>query len=216
MNIDWNEYVGKKFNRLTVLRIAGINKYNRVIYECQCDCGRKKHAEASKVKNGALKSCGCLQSEVVGKNFEIHGLTNTRLFRIWQSMKARCYDPNHSRYYAYGARGITVCEEWLHDFQAFYDWAIANGYADNLSIDRKDVNGNYEPSNCKWSTDIEQANNTTRNRYVTYRGVTMTAAEWARHFGFNYKYFHEKLKDCNWSIADLLEIPYFKEKVKCS
>ena len=214
MRVDWEIYIGKKFNNLLVLNIAGRNKYNRPLYECQCDCGNKIIVEATKVKNGATKSCGCLQRKVARKHLETHGLTNTRLYRIWNSMKARCYDCNNSRFYAYGEKGVAVCDEWKGDFQSFYDWAMSNGYSENLSIDRIDVNGNYEPSNCKWSTNIEQANNTTRNRYITYQGITMTVSEWARHFGFNYKYFHEKLKKCNWSIENLLEIPYFKEKLK--
>lgn len=214
MGTDWNKYVGRKFNCLTVLRIAGKNKYNRPIYECQCECGKKTLIEATKVKNGVIKSCGCLQRKMAGKHLEKHGLSKTRIYTIWNSMKARCYDHNNSRFYAYGAKGIAVCNEWREDFQAFYDWAMANGYHDDLSIDRKNVNGNYEPSNCRWSTDVEQANNTTRNRYVTYQGKTMTVSEWARHFGFNYKYFYEKLKKCDWTMEKLLEIPYFKEKLK--
>lgn len=212
---NWEELVGRKFNRLTVLRIAGKNKYNRPMVERSCDCGNKIITEATRVKNGVTKSCGCLQSEFASNQFKTHGLTNTRLYRIWQSMISRCENKNNNRYYAYGRRGIRVCDDWRNDFMAFYNWAMENGYRDNLTIDRKDNDKDYSPRNCKWSTSYEQANNKRTNRTVEYKGVRKNVKQWVNYFGFNYKYFHEKLKKCEWSIEKLLEIPYFKEKLSC-
>ena len=127
----------------------------------------------------------------------------------------RCENPKNNRFYSYGAKGIKVCEKWRNDFQSFYDWAIANGYSDELSIDRIDVNGDYEPSNCKWSTAKEQANNKTNSRLIEYLGETKNAKQWADFFGFNYKYFHENLKKNNWDMEIVLNKPYYKEKLKC-
>ena len=127
----------------------------------------------------------------------------------------RCEKPKCVGFDNYGARGIKVCEEWRNDFQSFYDWAIANGYSDELSIDRIDVNGNYEPSNCRWATTKEQANNKTNSRLIEYLGETKNARQWADFFGFNYKYFHENLKKNNWDMESVLNKPYFKEKLQC-
>ena len=108
-----------------------------------------------------------------------HGLTNTRIFRIWSGMKCRCYSKNFQAYKLYGGRGIKMCEEWKDDVVAFKNWAYSHGYKDNLSIDRIDCNGNYEPSNCRWSTQKEQTNNLRRNIKITYNGFTHTISEWS-------------------------------------
>lgn len=106
-----------------------------------------------------------------------------RLNSIWHNMKTRCYNPNVPNYGYYGGRGISVCEEWRNSFQAFYEWAVENGYRDDLTIDRIDMNGNYEPSNCRWVDMYVQNNHSRRNHLVTHNGETKTAAEWARQYG---------------------------------
>ena len=118
-------------------------------------------------------------------------------------MKNRCYRPKTQSYKSHGARGVTVCDEWLHDFQAFYDWAMANDYADNLTIDRIDVNGNYEPSNCRWTTPKEQANNTRRNRLITYNGKKQTLQQWADEIGIKRQTIEKRLER-GWSIENSL------------
>jgi len=116
----------------------------------------------------------------------VHGLRNTRQYNIWQAMIQRCYNPNTKYYELYGGKGISVCEEW-HDFKAFYDWAMAKGYDESLSIDRKDGNLNYDPFNCKWSTLKEQSNNTNRNVYITVEGQTMTMKQWSEKLNIKYQ-----------------------------
>lgn len=111
-----------------------------------------------------------------------HGLSKTRLYRIFKKMKDRCYLPSTDSYKYYGARGIKICDEWLSDFTKFYNWALENGYADDLTIDRKNVDGNYEPSNCKWATPKEQGNNRRDCRYITINGRTRTFAEWCEYY----------------------------------
>lgn len=208
---DWSSLIGKKYGKLMVLGLDGKDKYGHPKVKCLCDCGNVVSIIATRVKTETTKSCGCYQKEMARKAKTTHGQTHTRLYRTYCGMVQRCYNPNARYYKIYGGRGITICEEWLNDYVSFMVWALNNGYRDDLSIDRIDVNGDYSPQNCKWSTWFEQANNTRRNRYITYKGETKTAKEWADLFGFNYKYFHEKLKKNNWSIDAVLEIDYFKE-----
>lgn len=132
-----------------------------------------------------------------------HGGKGTRLFSIWANMKSRCYNQNTTHYSRYGARGITVCEEWKDDFQAFYDWAISNGYEDHLTIDRIDNDGNYEPSNCRWATVNEQSTNRSTNHVVTINGISKCLMDWCVDCGVNYKTVKDRLKR-GWTYEDAL------------
>lgn len=178
---------GKKFNKLTVIDFA-YNKNKRTYWKCQCDCGNITIVEAYKLKIGHTKACGCLgeyNRKYLYKHSIKHQMMNTRLYRIWQNMKRRCDTPSTDSYKNYGARGIKVCEEWLDKekgFLNFYNWAISNGYKENLTIDRINVNGNYEPSNCRWVSNKEQANNKRNNHFIEYNGEKHTIAEWSRIF----------------------------------
>ena len=192
------DLTGKKFGRLTVIERAK-NKGKSTMWLCKCDCGNETIVNGSSLKKDLTKSCGCLNIELLRKRQITHGKTNTRLYDIWAGVKGRCLNPNMKAYELYGGRGITLCEEW-QEFQPFYDWAMANGYSDKLSIDRINVNGNYEPSNCRW-TDVEtQQNNTTRNNFVTYNNETHTTSEWARILGINYHTLQTRLHRNGWSV----------------
>lgn len=131
-------------------------------------------------------------------------VSGTRLYNIWQGMKQRCSDKNCRSYERYGGRGIAVCEEWQHDYQAFKHWAMTHGYQDDLTIERNDVNGNYSPENCRWATLKEQANNTRRNRRITYRGVTHTLTEWSEIFGVAPSTIRKRL-EAGWNIEKALQ-----------
>lgn len=152
----WRDLKGKRFGRLTAVEYAGKSKWL-----CKCDCGNEVFVLASNLREDKphTTSCGCYQKEIARKTRTTHGLSHTRLHALWMSMNHRCYLSSDSNFYKYGARGITVCDEWRNNFQAFYDWAMSNGYRDDLTIDRINNDGNYEPSNCRWTTNIVQANN---------------------------------------------------------
>ena len=119
------------------------------------------------------------------RTYQQHNLSKTRLYKIWDGMKQRCYNPNDTRYTNYGARGISICDEWEHKFKAFYDWAMKNGYDDTLSIDRIDIDGNYCPENCRWATSAEQMKNRRNNVYVEYDGKVMCLSDAAKASGIN-------------------------------
>jgi hypothetical protein len=169
------DLTGEKFGRLTVISRSE-NQYGRTYWRCKCDCGKTTIVSSNNLKSGAVKSCGCLSSK--------HGLRHTRLNRIWSGIIQRCYNKNSHAYKYYGERGINVFNAWRNNFKIFYDWAMTNGYADNLTIDRIDVNGNYDPLNCRWVNKKQQANNRSNNISISYNGKTQTIAEWENEFGF--------------------------------
>lgn len=131
----------------------------------------------------------------------------TRIYSIYKGMKDRCRYKTNDNYMRYGGRGIRVCEEWLSDFMSFYDWAINNGYKDGLTLDRIDSNGNYEPSNCRWLTYKEQANNTKRNNYITFNNETHTLTEWAEKLGLKRSTLTTRIHRQGWSIEKALTTP---------
>jgi len=139
------------------------------------------------------------------KNFK-HYLRYTRLYRIWNHIKDRCLNPNSDAFKHYGARNISICSEWKQDISAFYKWAIENGYNDNLTIDRIDNNGNYEPNNCRWVDIKTQANNKRNNHLITYNNETHTLAEWGRITNINPITINKRLS-IGWSISKALTTP---------
>ena len=191
------DITGQKFSHLTVLRYVGNDKRGQSLWECLCDCGNKKIVTGAKLRWGEIKSCGCAQHQ------GSHGLADSPIYNVWRTMKARCLNPNNHKYKRYGGRGITICDEWKDHFEMFYEWAIANGYAEGLSIDRIDNNGNYCPENCRWATAKEQSNNTHSNVFFTHDGQTHTIAQWAEICGITKAALYHRLER-GWSIAEAL------------
>lgn len=157
--------IGQRFGRLIVISYIGSGRNRGAMWLCQCDCGKTTKSSRTNLIRGAMKSCGCEKNERVSILNKIHGMTRKRPYRIWQNMKTRCLNPKYKQWENYGGRGITICDEWKDNFQAFYDWAIANGYADNLTIDRINNDGNYCPENCRWTTMAEQNKNRGERRW---------------------------------------------------
>ena len=174
-------------SRLTVIRqaedyIDPSGKHRTMwLCECNCDMHNQLRLPTTALLNGTTLSCGCINKEILRKRNiknSRHNMCKTRLYKIWKSMHTRCYNPNDEHYKDYGARGIVICDLWKNDYLEFYNWSINNGYNNSLTIDRIDVNGNYEPSNCRWATDKTQQNNRRNNIQLTYNGETHTIKEW--------------------------------------
>jgi len=180
------DLVGQKFGRLTVLSYVKDNRSKgkkRSLWHCKCDCGKEVITRGDGLKNGHTRSCGCLQADIARTNSTVHGLYGTKYYHIWMNMRDRCNNAKNRMYCHYGGRGIIVCKEW-ESLENFIDWARV-GYKENLQLDRIDNNGNYEPSNCKWSTAKEQQRNKNNNRILTINGISKTASAWAEETGIS-------------------------------
>lgn len=178
---EYNKFIGAKFGALTIKGFYSDygDGHKRVYANCICDCGNELATRFDHMKTSSTISCGCKRYANMAKK---HGCCKTRLYRLWQGIKSRCYNAHNPEYKNYGGRGIIMSNEWL-DFSVFKQWADSNGYADNLTIERVNVNGNYCKENCKWIPLSEQLKNTTRTVYITYKGETLCAQDWCKKFG---------------------------------
>lgn len=205
------DMTGMRFERLVVIERADNDKYGQARWRSKCDCGNVVIVPGYRLRNGYTKSCGCLSSDKASERLKTHGLSKdnnhktTRIYRIYSGMKNRCFNVKSLDYPNYGGRGITVCDEWRNSFEAFYNWAMDNGYNDNLSIDRINPNGNYEPINCRWVANDVQARNKCNTPYLTYKGETKPLAEWAEIKGVSLQTLHYRLKS-GWTTDEILNV----------
>lgn len=214
------DIAGQRFNRLVAVCYSHIKEYPRSgrnttlkqpYWVFQCDCGSKVTLSVSSVKAGGSMSCGCWRREASRINNTTHGQAcsstgdASRLYRIWAQMKRRCSLPTVKSYHRYGGRGIRVCDEWTNSFVTFEQWALANGYKSNLTLDRRDNDGHYEPDNCRWVTMVVQANNRKTSKLVVYHGETMTVAELARLEDINQATLRYRLSH-GWSVEDAVSV----------
>lgn len=192
----FQDLTGKRFGRLTVLNRAENGPQKQTRWNCVCDCETLVTVLSQSLRDGKTESCGCKRAQLIGERSVTHGYctqeTRRNEYWIWQGMKQRCLNPKEESYNNYGGRGITVCDRWLHSFDSFIKdmGACPSG----LTIERNNVNGNYEPGNCRWATRREQMNNMRRNRKFTHEGKTMTMAEWARVLNTPYARLRERIK----------------------
>lgn len=205
------DLTGQQFGRLTVVERAK-NEGREVRWLCKCECGNYCVVLRSDLRTGQTRSCGCLKSENSRNMLTSHGMTGTRLYKIWANMKRRCYSPKSQRYKHYGAKGIRVCDEWKNNFKNFAKWAYENGYTENLTLDRIDINKNYEPSNCRWATWKEQGQNTSRTHWITYNGETHSMSEWADILNINYKALVRRINQSKWSIEKAFTTPIAQKR----
>ena len=199
--------VGQRFGRLVVLEDTKIMvpKRTQTYQKCLCDCGNIVIVPKSYLKSEHTRSCGCWVKEM----HTTHGLSQSRIYKVYSGMKKRCYDKNHKLYNRYGGRGITVCDEWAKDFMNFYNWSMVNGYQDNLTIDRIDNDKGYSPDNCRWVTMLEQAQNTSKNVNITYKGKTQTISAWSRETGIPQNTISRRFR-----VFNNLDIVFYKGDLK--
>lgn len=201
-----NDLTGKEYGRLFVLGVDDSGG-RKTKYLCRCECGNIKSIRADALVCGRTKSCGCLKKEqdlINLKDNKTHNMSGTRIYKEWQGMKNRCYNTHSARYKDYGGRGVSVCDEWINDFECFYKWAINNGYDDDLTIDRIDNDGNYSPKNCRWTNDETQARNRRTNVNITIGNVTKTLIEWCEIFDLPYSTINARYhRNINATIDEL-------------
>lgn len=213
--IDMTGWVMKEHgvpeSKLTVIERCGsyISPNGTIEPLWLCECGCEEHnrltLRSSQIKNGKTKSCGCINAERFRNMVTKHGFGDKEnLYRHWLNMRFRCNSPNYEKYDCYGGRGIKVCDEW-DNYAVFRQWALNNGYKEGLTLERIDVDGNYEPNNCKWATWKEQQNNKRSNHYLTYSGETHTMAEWSEIRNINYGTLRSRINNYGWSIGRALE-----------
>lgn len=201
------DYTGERFGKLLVIGVSERkDKTGHKFYRCLCDCGKEKDISGSHLATGASKSCGCEVGSSAKKRNTTHGMSHSRLFSIWMGMKKRCTNANDRSYKHYGGRGINICDEWKADFMSFYDWSINNGYTEDLSIDRIDVNGNYEPSNCRWVSRLEQAKNKRSNHEVTINGKTQLITDWCKESPVTATTVYARLRQ-GYKVKDAIFMP---------
>lgn len=209
-NINFDYMIGQKYGRLTVEKVI-YQKGKATRVDCLCECGNRKQIIISDVRSGHTKSCGCLQKESISMVGYKHGLSakDYRLYSIWSKVLTRCNNPKTKEYKDYGGRGIKVCDEWQgeHGAENFFEWSYSHGYVEPLTLERIDVNGNYEPSNCKWIPKGEQVNNTRRTNRYTYKGETLTLNEFAEKYNLNIIRLRSRVYGLKWDIARAIEEP---------
>lgn len=194
---SFRDLSNKKFGRLTALYRVYPEDKKGTWWFCKCDCGNTVVVSSGGLIRGDNRTCkNCLDKKVIPK----------RLMNIFTGMRKRCYNTNRQGYKNYGGRGIKICDDWLANRQSFYDWALNNGYKDNLTIDRIDNNGNYSPDNCRWISREEQGYNKTTTHYLTYGGVRKSLIEWAKELNIDYDVFRSRVK-LGWSMERIISTP---------
>lgn len=217
---------GNKYGRLLVLsqdgnRKSESNGLTETMWKCQCDCGNILSVPKHLLTSGNTRSCGCLKRDHNKAVWTKHGKTNTRLYRIWQSMKYRCYSKSSGAYKYYGGKGVRVSDLWIveNGFQNFYEWAMANGYNDNLTIERVDVNGDYTQSNCTWIPKESQTKNRTNTNWVYHNGEKYTLTDASKKYGFDRATIRKRIKTCNGdsnaAIEELIKDRNLRKQKKC-
>lgn len=200
VKIDLTE---KRFGSLTVLRLEIDVPGRKKKWLCKCDCGNEVVVSGGNLQSGHTQHCKLCGRKVQSEKVKTHGKSRTKLYYVWQGMINRCERESHKSYSDYGAKGISVCEEW-HNPEVFFEWAINNGYKEGLEIDRIETTGNYCPRNCRWISRAINANNKSNNKLIVHNGEEKTLAEWARYYNVNYKNLSRNLKK-GYSLEDAVQ-----------
>ena len=209
-----DDFIGKKFGRWTIVealpREMGAKKMKRMKYKCVCDCGNTSEVSKTCLVTGRSKSCGCYAKQRASETMTTHGLSRTPMYALWASIKRRVVNPNVKGFDRYGARGITMCNEWLNNFQAFYDYVndtLGPKPSPQHSIDRIENEGNYEPGNIQWATNEAQSSNRRSNIVVVFQGISDTLTRHCRRLGLNAKVVNLRVSRRGWTPEQALSTP---------
>ena len=213
----YKDRTNQKYGNLTAIKYLYTNNRRKAVWLCACKCGNKIEVESDKLVTGNTKSCNCLHKAATKQNIKraIESQTKYKtkeekdIMHKFLQMKNRCYNPRSRAYINYGARGIKICEKWLKNPFSFFEWSINHEYKKGLTIDRIDVNGNYEPSNCRWITNLQQQNNKRNNHYLEYNGEKHTIAEWSRITQIPASTISDRIRR-NFTIEKILNTKYSK------
>lgn len=193
------DITGRRFGRWIVLSHEGGRRWN-----CRCKCGTERSVDVGSLRAGT--SSGCIRCREI-KGRRTHGQSNTRLYNIWCGIKRRCLNPSDAAFGRYGGRGITICDAWRDCFEPFSAWALANGYADHLTIDRIDNDRGYQPGNCRWATYAEQNRNYGRNRPVEHNGRVGLIGDFAAEHGLPADIVKNRVHRYGWTMEAALSTP---------
>ena len=197
------DLTGQTFGRLSVIGRAEDYVYpsgkRRPKWLCKCECGKIITVIAVNLKRGTTQSCGCLRKEILSERQKTHsGYANKEpLYQVWLNMKKRCNNPNDQHYKYYGGRGVSIIPEWSNNYSVFRDWALSHGYKKGLSLDRVNVDGNYEPDNCRWATMKTQQNNRRSCKYIEHNGEVHTIKEWSKILEIKYSTLYSRITKYN-------------------
>lgn len=211
--------LNQRFGKLLVCEFVG-TKNGRALWLCKCDCGKEIVVPSTRLLSGNTKTCGCSKDKGYKHGQLVKGAYKDRLYKLYRSMVGRCIYDKNPNFHNYGGRGISVCKEWVENYEAFRNWAMNNGYDETAkygkcSIDRIDVNGNYEPNNCKFVSFKEQLNNTRKNVFLEYNGEKHTIAQWAEKLKIHPRSLWGRLHS-GWSIEKALSTPIIKRGKKAN
>lgn len=215
---DCSYMLGQVYGRWTVIRVYRKGRYN--VADCTCSCGNSKQGiRISTIENGESRSCGCYAKECTSKLNTTHGNSKHPMFQAYYDMVRRCTNPSRKDYNHYGGRGIKVCERWLEPNGEGFRNFLADSEkfeGEGSEIDRKDVNGDYCPENCKWATRKEQTRNTRFNHVIEYNGESKCMAEWAEDLGIPYRILQDRLGKLGWSVEKAFNTPFRVKRIVLS
>ena len=207
------DLTGQTFGRLTAIRPDGQNKHRQTFWICKCSCGKEVRVIGYNLTQGTTRSCGCLVKDNPTHMKHNGKKEYPRLYRIWKGMKCRCYSPKGQNNSYYGGRGITICPEWEKDFTSFRDWALNNGYSEELTLDRIDVNGNYCPENCRWASLEQQSRNKRDTVLLELNGEVRPLIEWSEIYNINYHTLYNRVTNQGMSLEEAISKPRRKHHV---
>lgn len=209
------DFIGRKLGQLTILSKCEPSHTGHTCFMTKCDCGNYKKVVAYRLLNGTTQSCGCKKKLLDENRFKTHALSKHPLYSVWLNMNRRCDYEKGNRFYRYGGRGITVCDQWKKNFVAFYEWSVNNGWAVGLELDRRENSGIYEPSNCRYVTREVNANNKDYNRMYVVNGERLSLTQLSKKYGINKACLFARV-NYGWTIERALSTPIRKQKKNIS